>query len=257
MNIAHEIYSMQLLSWLEWMRDERALFWLKKKSQQRPQVQMRAVFVALVSKFQSVISVERTSTFRPERAGVDKIRQGDLLKIQLGVKLDPQVGKSSCERKTASFCSHLMQLSMSSPNGGRAGIQGLLTSMSCPCLGQVSNYWHNGLPRGREYWHFWWLGKGNRSHTWRTGPWAHWKGYRMVFASICKNASSAFIFCEREQWSIFSCEQRALRKFPPSGISLYWNVVLCQVIWLTPSKQDNRHKARQHDKSLLRFNHSQ
>ena len=137
---------------------------------------MRAVFVALVSKFQSVISVERTSTFRPERAGVDKIRQGDLLKIQLGVKLDPQVGKSSCERKTASFCSHLMQLSMSSPNGGRAGIQGLLTSMSCPCLGQVSNYWHRGLPRGGIIDIFGWerLGKSNRSHTWRTGPSAHW-----------------------------------------------------------------------------------
>ena len=31
MNIAHEIDSMQLLSWLEWMWDERALFWLQKK----------------------------------------------------------------------------------------------------------------------------------------------------------------------------------------------------------------------------------
>ena len=35
---------------------------------------------------------------------------------------------------------NMMHLSMSSPIGGRAGIQGLLTSMSCPCLGQVSNY---------------------------------------------------------------------------------------------------------------------
>ena len=52
----------------------------------------------------SVISAERTSIFRPERAGVDKIRLADLLKIHLGVELDPQVGKSSCEQKTASFC---------------------------------------------------------------------------------------------------------------------------------------------------------
>ena len=67
---------------------------------------MRAVFVALILKFQSVISAERTSIFRPERAGVDKIRLADLLKIHLG-ELDPQVGKSSCERETTSFCSRL------------------------------------------------------------------------------------------------------------------------------------------------------
>ena len=43
---------------------------------------------------------DRTSIFRPERAAVEKIRTADLLKIQLGVhvELDPQVGKSSCER---------------------------------------------------------------------------------------------------------------------------------------------------------------
>ena len=40
---------------------------------------------------------DRTSIFRPERAGVEKIRLADLLKIHLGVELDPQVGKSSCE----------------------------------------------------------------------------------------------------------------------------------------------------------------
>ena len=43
----------------------------------------------------------------PERAGVDKIRLADLLKIHLGVELDPQVGKFSSERETASFCSAL------------------------------------------------------------------------------------------------------------------------------------------------------
>ena len=62
---------------------------------------MRAVFVALILKFQSVILAERTSIFRPERAGVDKIRLAGLLKIHLGVELDPQVGKS------ASCCSRL------------------------------------------------------------------------------------------------------------------------------------------------------
>ena len=36
-------------------------------------------------------------------------------------------------------------------------------------------------------------------------------------------------------------EQRAVP--PPTGISLYLNVVLRQVISLTLSKQDNRHKA--------------
>ena len=59
---------------------------------------MSAIFVALIFKFQSVISAERTSIFRPERTGVDKIRVADLLKIHLIVELDPQVGKSSCER---------------------------------------------------------------------------------------------------------------------------------------------------------------
>ena len=42
---------------------------------------------------------------RKESVGVDKIRLADLLKIHLGVELDPQDGKSSRERETASFCS--------------------------------------------------------------------------------------------------------------------------------------------------------
>ena len=81
---------------------------LTPKSEQRPQVQMCAVFVALILKFQLVISAERTSIFRPERAGwSDKIRLADLLKIHLSVDLHPQVRKSSRERETASFCSRL------------------------------------------------------------------------------------------------------------------------------------------------------
>ena len=77
-----------------------------KKSKQRPQVQMCTVFVALILKFQSLISVEATSIFRPERAGYDKIPLANLLKIH-GAELDPQVGKSSRKRKTPSFCSPL------------------------------------------------------------------------------------------------------------------------------------------------------
>ena len=62
------------------------------------------------------------------------------------------------------------------PTGGRAGLEGLLTSMSSPCLGHVSNYWHRSLPRGEIIDIFGWerLGKSNRSHTWRTRPSAHW-----------------------------------------------------------------------------------
>ena len=40
-----------------------------------------------------------------EWAGVDKIRLAILLKIHSGAEMDPQNGKSSCERETASFCS--------------------------------------------------------------------------------------------------------------------------------------------------------
>ena len=46
------------------MPDEKSLVTAKKR--QSPQVQMRAVFVALISKFQSVITVERPNAFRPE-----------------------------------------------------------------------------------------------------------------------------------------------------------------------------------------------
>ena len=46
------------------MQDEKSLVTAKK--QQSPQVQMRAVFVPLISKFQSVITAKRPNTFRPE-----------------------------------------------------------------------------------------------------------------------------------------------------------------------------------------------
>ena len=90
------------------MRDEKFLVTAKKR--QRPQVQMRAVFVALISKFQSVITAERPNTFRREiylrsLNGVDKIRLAILLKIHRGAEMDPRNGKSSRERETASFCS--------------------------------------------------------------------------------------------------------------------------------------------------------
>ena len=61
-SVAHEIDSMQLLSWVE--QDEKSLVTARKR--QSPQVQMRAVFVALISEFQSVITAERPNTFRPE-----------------------------------------------------------------------------------------------------------------------------------------------------------------------------------------------
>ena len=61
-----------------------------------------------------------------------------------------------------------------------------------------------------------------------------------------------------EHFRITNGEQRALRKFSSNwNLSLCYNVVLHQVIWLRLSKQDNRRKARQHDKALSRFNHPQ
>ena len=81
------------------MRDERT----SKKGQQRPQVQMRAAFAALILKFQSAISAEGTSIFRPERAGYDKIRLAGLLEIHLRVALDPQVGNLQENEKQLLF----------------------------------------------------------------------------------------------------------------------------------------------------------
>ena len=87
------------------MRDKKSLVTAKKG--QSLQVQMRSVFVALISKFQSVITAERPNTFRPEiylRSLNDKICLAIPLKIHRGAAMDPQDGKSSRERETASFC---------------------------------------------------------------------------------------------------------------------------------------------------------
>ena len=62
---------------------------------------MRAVFVALILKFHSVTSEKRV--FRPERAGVDKIRVADLLKIHLGVELDPKLENLPVNEKQLLF----------------------------------------------------------------------------------------------------------------------------------------------------------
>ena len=63
-----------------------------------------------------------------------------------------------------------------------------------------------------------------------------------------------FIMRAASTLEITNGEQRALRTFFAS-----WNLSLlkrfAQVIWLL-SKQDNEY-GRQHDKALLRFNHSQ
>ena len=66
---------------------------------------MRAVFVALISKFQLVILAERTSTLCPKISLRSLKGLADLLKIHLGLELDPQDEKSSPEWETASFSS--------------------------------------------------------------------------------------------------------------------------------------------------------
>ena len=53
-----------------------------------------------------------------------------------------------------------------------------------------------------------------------------------------------FLMQAASTFEITNGEQQALRKFTPAGIFLYQNVVLCQVIWLTLSKQDNKCNAR-------------
>ena len=74
------------------MRDEKSLVTAKKR--QSSQVQMRAVFVALISKFQSVITADRPKLVSTENlfkifewAGVDKIRLAILLKIHHGAEM--------------------------------------------------------------------------------------------------------------------------------------------------------------------------
>ena len=93
--------------------------------------------------------------------------------------------------------------------------------------------------------------KGYRSE------WSLWAYASMRAVRLFLRARTVINFLMRaaSTLEITNGEQRALT--PPAGISLYQNVVLRQVISLTLSKQDNRHKARQHDKGLSRFNHSQ
>ena len=75
-------------------------------------------------------------------------------------------------------------------------------------------------------------------------------GYRMVFASTCEHASSAFIFASTSSDQIClassehckadtDCEQRALCKFSRRNLdfSLLKRNVLRHVIWLTPLNQ--------------------
>ena len=77
------------------MRDEKSLVTAKKR--QTSHVEMRAVFVALISKFKAVIYGGKTKYISTgnlfkisEWAGVDKIRLAILLKIHRGAEMDPQ-----------------------------------------------------------------------------------------------------------------------------------------------------------------------
>ena len=85
------------------------------------------------------------------------------------------------------------------------------------------------------------------------------KGYRMVLQAFATmravrlflraGAVINFLMRAASTLKIINGEQRALRKFSASwNLSLLKGVVLRQVIWLTLSKQDNRRKARRHDK---------
>ena len=51
------------------MRDEN-LLWLQNSDNLGPQVQMRAVFVALISKFQSVIAARRKDQIHFDRKSI-------------------------------------------------------------------------------------------------------------------------------------------------------------------------------------------
>ena len=81
-SIAHKIDSMRLLEVVSRLMQEARTLLLLQKKRQSPQVQMRAIFGVLISKFQLVISAERKNKYIStenlfkisERAGVDKIR---------------------------------------------------------------------------------------------------------------------------------------------------------------------------------------
>ena len=68
-------------------------------------------------------------------------------------------GLPAVSRKENFPKSHVMHLSMSCPNGGSAGIYGLLTRKRCPCQGKF-DFFYQGIPEGRDYWHPWssWTG---------------------------------------------------------------------------------------------------
>ena len=93
--------------------------------------------------------------------------------------------------------------------------------------------------------------RSRHSKEMTTARWSKIEGYQMVIASICDHASSAFIIASTSSDQFSHASSEHLVDFPPAGISLYWNVVLRQVIWLTLSKQDNRYRARQHDSDLI------
>ena len=86
----------------------------------------------------------------------------------------------------------------------------------------------------------------------------------MVFASMREvrlfvraRATINFLMRAASTLEITNGDQRALRKFYAS-----WNLSLLKRCFVqsylaTLSKQDNRRKSRQHDKTLSRFNRSQ
>ena len=85
------------------MCEETTALWLQKSGKAR---KFRCVLISVCDfggKNESILIKNLFKT--PERAGVDKIRPVDPLKIHLGVEVDPWDGKSSCEWETASFCS--------------------------------------------------------------------------------------------------------------------------------------------------------
>ena len=108
-NIAHKTNSMQLQSWVEY--GMKGLFSDSKK-QQSLQVQMHAIFVALILRFQLVLLTER-NTFWP-KIYLDPWKDWSWLNLlsrsfenSSWCKVDPQDGKSSHEQEIASFFLHL------------------------------------------------------------------------------------------------------------------------------------------------------
>ena len=86
----------------------------------------------------------------------------------------------------------------------------------------------------------------------------------MVFASmravrlfLRAQAVINFLMRAASTLEITNGEQRALRKFSAQLESLLkLSVVLRHIVWLILLYLDNRHKARQHDKTLSLFSHS-